>query len=132
MSRLRKVAHPGSLIFLLSDFREMNDITTSHLANIARHNDIVLIHVSDPIESELPTSGSYKVSNGQKEIHFNSADKRLRERYHQRFVDHSESLKTLCRQNRMHLLSLSTNDDVLESLQSGLGNPIQSSLSLKP
>jgi len=129
MSRLRKVAHPGSLIFLLSDFREMNDITTSHLANIARHNDIVLINVSDPIESDLPTSGFYKVSNGQKEISFNTADKKLRERYHQRFVDHTENLKTLCRQNRMHLLNLSTDRDVLESLQDGLGNRTQSTLS---
>lgn len=131
MSRLRKVAHPGSLIFMLSDFREMNEKTTSHLANIARHNDIVLIHVSDPIESELPASGVYKVSDGEKEINLNTADKKFRQRYHQRFVEHDETLKTLCRQNRMHLLNLSTNEDVLTSLQTGLGTQTQSHVSQK-
>ena len=131
MSRLRKVAHPGSLIFMLSDFREMNEKTTSHLANIARHNDIVLIHVSDPIESELPASGVYKVSDGEKEINLNTADKKFRQRYHQRFVEHDETLKTLCRQNRMHLLNLSTNEDVLTSLQTGLGIQTQSQVSQK-
>ena len=131
MSRLRKVAHPGSLIFMLSDFREMNEKTTSHLANIARHNDIVLIHVSDPIESELPASGVYKVSDGEKEINLNTADKKFRQRYHQRFVEHEETLKTLCRQNRMHLLNLSTNEDVLTSLQTGLGIQTQSQVSQK-
>jgi len=131
MSRLRKVTHPGSLIFLISDFREMNELSTSHLANISRHNDIVLVHVYDPIESELPTSGFYKVSDGTKEININAADKTLREDYHQRFVEHTETLKTLCRQNRMHLINLATDNDVLESLQNGLGNQSPSQLLLK-
>lgn len=122
MSRLRKVSHPGSLIFLLSDFRQMNAKANSHLANIARHNDIVLIHVSDPIESELPASGTYKVSDGQNEISLNTADDKLREDYHQRFVDHCESLETLCRQHRMHMIELSTEDDILQCLQHGLGS----------
>lgn len=126
MSRLRKVAHPGSLIFLLSDFREMNDKTRSHLANIARHNDIVLIHISDPIERELPESGSYKISDGDKEITLNTADKKCRDNYQQRYIEHNESLKTLCRQHRMNLLNLSTHEDVLESLQAGLGKKTQS------
>jgi len=120
MSRLRKATNPGSLIFLLSDFRDMNKTATSHLANIARQNDVVLIHVSDPIESELPKSGTYRVSDGDNEISLNTADKKVRAKYHQRFVDHVESLRTLCRQHRMHFLNISTNDDVLESLQSGL------------
>ena len=126
MSRLRKVANPGSLIFLLSDFREMNQKTRAQLANIARNNDIVLIHVSDPIESELPKSGFYKVSDGQKEINLNTADKKLRENYHQRFIEHTESLETLARQHRMHLIHLSTDEDVLQGLQNGLGNATQS------
>lgn len=129
MSRLRKVAHPGSLIFLLSDFREMDQAATSHLANIARHNDVVLIHVSDPIEAELPASGLYKVSDGINEISINTADKTVRQNYQQRYTQHYESLKTLCRQHRMFLLNLSTQDDVLESLQKGLGGSSHSRLS---
>lgn len=121
-SRLRQVVHPGSLIFMLSDFREMNDKAISHLANIARHNDIVLIHVSDKIDYELPKSGVYKVSDGHNEISFDSADSKLRERYLQRFIQHLESLETLCRQNRMHLLTLTTDEDVLDNLQTGLGS----------
>lgn len=128
ISRLRKVTHPGSLIFLLSDFREMNSKTTSHLANIARHNDIVLVHVSDPIESDLPTSGFYKVSDGSQEISLNTADKKLRKDYHQRFVEHNEFLETLCRQHRMFLINLSTDENILESLQNGLSNRTKSRL----
>ena len=121
MSRLRKVAHPGSLIFMLSDFREMNATATSHLANIARHNDIVLIHISDQIEYELPRSGFYKFSDGQNEVCLNTADRNLRNNYLQHFKDHLDTLETLCRQNRMNILTLTTHEDVLDSLQNGLG-----------
>lgn len=129
MSRLRKVAHPGSLIFLLSDFREMDQAATSHLANIARHNDVVLVNVSDPIEAELPASGLYKVSDGINEVSINTADKSVRQHYQQRYTKQLDSLKTLCRQHRMFLLNLSTEDDVLESLQKGLGGSSHSRLS---
>jgi len=48
MSRLRKVTRPGSLVFMISDFRDMDQQAESHLINIARHNDVVLIQVYDP------------------------------------------------------------------------------------
>jgi len=121
LSRLRKVAKPGSLIFLLSDFREMDDAAKSHLINISKHNDVVLVDVHDPIETSLPTSGHYKVSDGVNEVPLNTASKKIRKTYHERFLSHQEELRKLSQQQRMHLLSLSTQDDVLQSLQQGLG-----------
>jgi len=126
MSRLRKVTRPGSLIFLISDFRddngkELDDRAQSHLINIARNNDVVLIHVFDPIETTLPPSGQYKVSNGEQEMQLNTSSKQMRAEYHDRFEHHQKTLQTLCRQHRMHLISASTQDDALESLQQGLG-----------
>ena len=78
ISRLRKVTHPGSLVFMISDFREMNEQAYSHLANIARHNDIVLIKITDPIEVELPASGSYKLTDGKKEIQIQTSNDKTR------------------------------------------------------
>lgn len=121
MSRLRKVSRPGSLIFLLSDFREMDQQAESHLINIARHNDIVLLHVFDPIETRLPESGYYRVSDGQRDFSLNTASAALRDSYHQRYLAHHEKLLKLCQQHRMHLMSLSTEDDTLQALQQGLG-----------
>jgi uncharacterized protein (DUF58 family) len=121
MSRLRKVAKPGSLIFMLSDFREIDKQTQSHLINISRHNDIVLVDIIDPIETALPSSGNYKVSDGFNETHLHAFDKKLRDTYHQRFLQRQEELLKLCQQQRMHLITISTQDDVLKSLQQGLG-----------
>ena len=123
MSRLRKVTRPGSLIFLISDFRDLDPQAESHLINVARHNDVVLIQVYDPIEVELPPAGSYKVSDGSNDLQLNTADKKLRRQYRQRFDQRQARLAKLCRQHRMYLLPVSTQDDVLSSLQQGLGIP---------
>ena len=123
MSRLRKVTRPGSLIFLISDFRDLDPQAESHLINVARHNDVVLIQVYDPIEVELPPAGSYKVSDGSHDLQLNTADKKLRQQYRQRFDQRQARLAKLCRQHRMYLLPISTQDDVLYSLQKGLGIP---------
>ena len=123
MSRLRKVTRPGSLIFLISDFRDLDPQAESHLINVARHNDVVLIQVFDPIEVELPPAGSYKVSDGSNDLQLNTADKKLRRQYRQRFDQRQARLAKLCRQHRMYLLPISTQDDVLSSLQQGLGIP---------
>ncbi len=121
LSRLRKVARPGSLVFMLSDFREMSHQAEVHLANIARHSDVVMIHISDPIEDQLPPGGHYLVSDGDSVVNLNTTDKIYRERYHRRFDSHRQHLQRLCRQNHMFYLPVSTQDDILERLQNGLG-----------
>lgn len=121
VSRLRKVTRPGSLIFMISDFRDMDESARAHTISLAQHNDVVLIHVFDPIESHLPASGQYKVSDGDSELTFNTANAQLREGYQQRFQRHQDNLLKLCRKHRMHLVTVSTEDDVLASLQNGLG-----------
>lgn len=120
-SRLRQVAKPGGLIFLISDFREMDEQAKAHIINLSRHNNLVLLHIFDPFEVALPESGQYKVSNGANEVSLNSANKKLRSAYHSRFETHQQELIKLCRQHRIHWIPISTEDDVLESLQEGLG-----------
>ena len=123
MSRLRKVTRPGSLVFLISDFRDIDEQAESHLINVARHNDVVLIQVYDPVEAELPPAGSYKVSDGSNDLQLNTGDRRLRQAYRQRFEQRQARLAKLCRQHRMFLLPVSTAEDVLTALQQGLGIP---------
>ena len=99
----------------------MDEQAESHLINVARHNDVVLIQVYDPVGAELPPAGSYKVSDGHNDLQLNTADKQLRHEYRQRFDQRQAGLARLCRQHRMYLLPLSTEQDMLSSLQQGLG-----------
>ena len=121
ISRLRKVTHPGSLVFMISDFRGLDEKAYSHLANVARHNDIVLIKITDPIEVELPDSGSYKLTDGTNELQIQTSSEKSRKQYHQRYTDQNDQLEKFCRQNRIHLIQISTSDDTFDKLANGLG-----------
>jgi uncharacterized protein (DUF58 family) len=125
ISRLRKVARPGSLVFMISDFRELNEHAERHIANTARHSDIIMIHISDPIESSLPGKGQYQVSDGRNIIRLNAADRNFSSKYHRKYSSRLQHLQTFCRQHRIYLLQLSTSmssdQDILTALQTGLG-----------
>ena len=119
--RLRRVARPGSLIFLLSDFRDMRDDIQSHLAQLKRHNDVVMLFINDPLERELPPAGLYRVSDGKRELDINSRDKHHRQRYRQRFAQHRQTLQQQCQKLGVYFIDISTEDDMLYKLQSELG-----------
>ena len=121
VTRLRSVTHPGSLIFMISDFRDMTDKAFAQVANIARNNDIIMLRISDPFEVELPTSGSYKLTDGSKSLQLQASSKKIREEYRQRYLARSQHLENFCRRNRIHLIDISTDENILNKLKAGLG-----------
>ncbi len=125
LSRLHKVTHPGSLIFIMSDFYELfhdaNEKTFSQLTAISRNNDIVLINIKDPFEISLPKAGSYRLTDGVNECQIQTANQKTRNEYHQHYLTHDDKLKTFCRQHRIHLINISTDDNTIPKLKQGLG-----------
>lgn len=66
LRNVRRVARPGSSVFLISDFDGADHETAKEeLFQLARHVEITAIHCSDPLESSLPPAGRYSVTNGQ-------------------------------------------------------------------
>ena len=121
LGRLAQVTRPGSLVYLVSDFRFPYRALETALNRIGRHNEAVLVHVSDPLERELPAAGIYRVTDGVNESEINSADVRLRQGYHGRFDSHQQRLRDLCRKARARYLEVSTERAALDNLVRGLG-----------
>jgi len=117
---LRRVAKPGSLIILFSDFHHLGEQAESHLKQLARHNDVMLMFFHDPLESQLPPPGLYQISNGQQSMTINTADSSLRTTHQQQFQQHQDYLKNLCRRCGMFFISCATNDPLEQTLQSQL------------
>lgn len=117
LARLRRVVRPGSLIFLISDFRYLNAQAESHLIQIAKHNEVVMLFIYDPLESQLPPSGRYRLSDGQSDVIVNTAVPEKVRKYHNRFEQHQAHLQKLL--NRHRLLACATTDDPIEILQRG-------------
>ena len=119
--RLRRVAQPGSLIILLSDFAGFDSPAAAHLAQLTRHNDVILIDIHDPLEAELPPAGRYRVSDGRRFLSVDSGDPQRRERYHRHFAERQAELQDFCRGHGVTYLPLSTADEPLAVLQRALG-----------
>ncbi|MFV2059761.1 MAG: DUF58 domain-containing protein [Gammaproteobacteria bacterium] len=120
--RLQHVSNPGSLIFMISDFRGLTKQAEDSVAQLSKHNDIVLIFVYDPIESELPPKGLYRVCNDNNDaftLDTNNAE--FRNQFHENFDSRKKQLTTLCQRHGMYFLPLCTNDNILTTLQVGLG-----------
>lgn len=66
--RLRRVAKPGSIVVLISDFYNLDSDSERHLSRLSQHNDILAYHVCDPLELAPPKPAQYAITNGQQEI----------------------------------------------------------------
>jgi uncharacterized protein (DUF58 family) len=118
--RLRRVARPGSLVFLISDFREFDDQAWTEMSRLSRHHDVVMIFVHDPVESSLPGPGLYRVSDGEGEHELDTFNPSVVDAHRDRFEKHLSLLRGHARTNGFHLLSCSTADAPLRVLQDGL------------
>jgi len=109
--RLTRVARPGSLIFLLSDFRRLGADAERHLRQLAGHCDLMLVHFFDPVEAELPPPGRYRIQSGGRTFAIETANDQLRRQYHERYAARVASLEALARQPGMHLIECATHAD---------------------
>jgi len=118
--RLRRVAKPGSLIILLSDFHQLGPQAESHLIQLARHNDVIMLFLHDPLERQLPPGGLYPISDGRQTRLLNTADAAVCKMHQAQFQQHEDKLKELCRRYGLFFLDCATNAPLEQTLQYGL------------
>jgi len=121
LMRLRQVTRPGSLLVLLSDFRFLNSDCRGQLAELARHNDVVMIHTYDPLEQVLPPPGHYRITDGASSVAIDTANPEVRAQYQQRYAEQQQELKQLCNELGLFQLDIATDSDMIAELRSGLG-----------
>lgn len=79
---LRRIARPGSSIYLISDFDGADsEDARKHLFQLARHTQVTAIACRDPLEAQLPRAGRYAVTDGLARSELNTGDRRLAQRH---------------------------------------------------
>jgi uncharacterized protein (DUF58 family) len=121
MAMLRRVAHPGSLVIIISDFVGFSRAAQSYLTGIARHNEVMAVFLSDPLERKLPPPGRYRLVSHDQEMAIDTFAKGARTDYRDVFEERVHSLDKFCHRYGIHLMPLSTDDDPVRSLQKALG-----------
>jgi uncharacterized protein (DUF58 family) len=121
MSALRRVARPGSLVVILSDFLGFSRAAQSYLSSVARHNEVLAVFLNDPIERQLPPPGHYRLVSRDDELAIDTFAKAARRDYENAFQSRSQHLEAFCKRYGIHLMPLSTEDDPVTALQTALG-----------
>lgn len=121
MSSLRRVARPGSLVVVISDFAGFTLGAQSYLSSVARHNEVLAVFINDPLERDLPPPGRYRLVSPDDELAIDTFAAGARRDYHNAFEQRKTDLETFCQRYGIHLMPMSTDDDPVSRLQQALG-----------
>ena len=107
------------MIMLVSDFAGWDEEAARQLRLLARHNDLLAAHISDPLERELPADRSFVVSDGERQIEVDGGA--LAEQYRSAFQGEVERIAAELRRHDIPVLSLDTADEVAPQVRAALG-----------
>lgn len=105
-----------SLVFLISDFIDSD--YEHNLKALARKHDLIIIHIHDTRETDLPKLGIIRLFDTEikKYKWINTSSSGYRTQVKNEFSKRSLELEKLCRQNNANYLSVNATDDYIPSL----------------
>ncbi len=116
LGNVRRVAKHGSTIFVISDFHDLHEEALVHFDLLARHHDLIGLHISDALERELPRPDLYTITDGTKRARINTADRHHRQQYHDTFSTRLNQVRSHFARAKSPLLELQTHEPVVESV----------------
>lgn len=106
-----------SVIVVISDFLSVPG-WDKPLAMLAQRHDVLVVHISDPCEHELPDIGPITVEDAETgdQMYVDTSDPQFRERYRQIVEQHMAGIHAACHRAGVDVLPLSTEDDLVKSI----------------
>ena len=121
---LDKATHLATHDFLvctISDGFGLGEESKKHGTRIAAHNDLLALFVYDPIEKELPSSGTLVFGQGNQQLEVNTGKDAFRKRFTSTFEERFEMIERFCRQRAVPRIPIRTDRDVAEQIRDHLG-----------
>ena len=123
LRRAREVLRPGSLAIIVCDERALNDAAEQQLSLLARHTDLLLLPVSDPLDHGLPAAGLLRFNEHGAQLELDTHSPDLRSAYQHQAEQRQARWQRLAQKLRVPLLPLSTEHDLVEQLHEQLSAP---------
>ncbi|MBM4265096.1 MAG: DUF58 domain-containing protein [Deltaproteobacteria bacterium] len=117
VARLARVARPGTLVFLLSDFDDLDEAAEREIGRLAMRCDVGCLLIHDALEAEAPSGGDYRVSDGERVMRLPTEHAAWRREYAARFAERRARLEGLCARRGIALLPLQTGQECQEVLR---------------
>jgi uncharacterized protein (DUF58 family) len=110
LKRLTKVCRPGTLVFVVGDFADLDGAVETEFQRLSRRAHVTCIALHDRMEADLPPRGG-RISDGASAISVTRLGTPDRSRHHESFADRQTRLANLCGRLGMARHVLSTADE---------------------
>lgn len=117
LQHAQHLSRPGSLIILICNERHLNESTRLQLCHLAKHAELVLLPLSDPLEHALPDLALARFRLGGNTLSIDSQNANIRQQWQQTGAVYQTAWQDLAQQTNAFLLPLSTCTPLLEQLQ---------------
>jgi uncharacterized protein (DUF58 family) len=109
------------VITVISDFSVINETTKHILRSLANHNDVILIHIYDPLEEALP-DGRLLLSDGKYQIQWNNGRHKWGEAYRNNFQQVRAELVNSFQRYHIPVVFFNTVDTIEEQVRTAMIN----------
>lgn len=120
LRRAREVLRPGSLAVIICDERTLGDSSEQQLILLARHTDLLLLPISDPLDHALPAAGLLRFAERGAQLELDTHDASLRQAYRAQGEARQARWQRLAQKLGVPLLALSTQREMIEQLRDHL------------
>jgi uncharacterized protein (DUF58 family) len=117
LGQIRRITKPGSTLYIVSDFATLDERALQYLYQLSRHNNVICVFISDPLEEVLPVPGFYSITDGRRKGALNTYNSKIRDRYKQQFQERMATISDELDQLQIPLLRLKTNQLVVEQIR---------------
>ncbi len=134
-ARIRHIAKPGSLVYLITDGQSLRAMATDdaalkhkndalrHLTQISQHCELVVCLIKDPLEQELPASASklnVTLTDGNNRQQFTLGDKATAATYKEQASINKEQCQQALIKAGARVIHLSAGQTLEQQLKSGV------------
>lgn len=121
LQHICRVAHPGSLIYLISDFMNLSpELEKSGLNRLNKTCDVVFISINDIADQALVPVGIIGFSGQNEKLYIDTDHMKGRAAYTEQWESNRKKLRALTERFKIPLISLSTESNIHRDLLLGL------------
>ncbi len=121
LRRASQLAPHDGLVLLITDGDGSDQQTERLVTGIARHNDVLVVFIFDPLEGDLPAADRLVMSDGARQLEVNTGDQALRTSFRNDFTQRRASGKRFLLTREAPVLPLSAAEDTVDQVARSLG-----------
>ncbi|MEN8225876.1 MAG: DUF58 domain-containing protein [Bacteroidota bacterium] len=115
-NRIKNIVTHDFLVVIISDFMRYSPEVVKFISRIARHNDVILAKVFDPIEQIIPKA-KIVTGNEKQQINVDGRNKVISHKFEEGFNNDYQAFASLMKKHRVPVFAINTVDPVEQQLK---------------